>query len=312
MSVKICVQLLLLLLFLTACSDKLERLQEKAEHSDPEAMFELGGLYERGEGVEKKIYKALWLYLRAARGGNVEAQYKLGLLYRQKPFEDKAASVYWLSEAALAGHTDARYELARFYLKSEGAGRDLKEGATLLKKLAESGHRRAQNDLGSCYYRGSGVEKNYSEAFKWYEKSANQGEATGQFNLAVCYEKGQGTDKNLAEAVKYYKKAAAQGYAPAIFNLGLCYDLGSGVDRDLKKAAALYRKAAEKGYAEAQLALAECLMYGDGVDKNFRAIWRPSTILGSAMRWAMELRRAFQKHLSGIRNPQSRVMFRLS
>lgn len=70
---------LLALLFLGACSDKVDRVSElegRVGRLDAEAMFELAQFCERGDA--KSRGKALGLYRRAAWAGNAEAQYNLG------------------------------------------------------------------------------------------------------------------------------------------------------------------------------------------------------------------------------------------
>src|SRR5207247_159226 len=56
--------------------------QAAAERNDPEAEFGLGSLYELGLGNLKQNYKqADYWYRQAADHGNVEAQYRLSLIW---------------------------------------------------------------------------------------------------------------------------------------------------------------------------------------------------------------------------------------
>jgi hypothetical protein len=46
-----------------------------ADGGDPISQLDLGGFYDRGDGVERDDMKATAWYLRAAEGGNSEAQF---------------------------------------------------------------------------------------------------------------------------------------------------------------------------------------------------------------------------------------------
>ncbi|MCY3941853.1 MAG: tetratricopeptide repeat protein [Gammaproteobacteria bacterium] len=78
---------------------------------------------------------------RKARRGDVGAQYRLGVAYRD-------------------GHgTPVDHELAAFYFR----------------QAAEQGDAEAQFSLAMRYYKGEGVSKNMALAHKWFSQAAEQG-----------------------------------------------------------------------------------------------------------------------------------------
>lgn len=82
-----------------------------AQYGDHQACILLGDCYEQGLGVKKDINTAEAYYRRAAVSGNCEAQYKLGVLYRNR--RDYYPAKEWLKKAA-----DAGYRPAIDYLRS--------------------------------------------------------------------------------------------------------------------------------------------------------------------------------------------------
>ena len=92
-----------------------ELFSQAAEKGDPEAMFELGKLYEKGIGTEQDVARALALYQKAADLGFADAINDLGFLYYQgaigqKP--DKRKAVELFLKAADLRHPQAMYNVA--------------------------------------------------------------------------------------------------------------------------------------------------------------------------------------------------------
>src|SRR5438445_688560 len=60
----------------------LNQLRVRAEQGNVDAQFDLGFMYQNGDGVPKDSAQAVQWYRRAAEQGYAKAQYNLGLLYR--------------------------------------------------------------------------------------------------------------------------------------------------------------------------------------------------------------------------------------
>ena len=87
----------------------IEKLLQSAEQGDAKAQFNLGVMYDSGEGVPQDDHKALKWYRMAADQGDVNAQLHLALRYDRGigvPTDHKEAAK-WVRKAADLGHVDA-------------------------------------------------------------------------------------------------------------------------------------------------------------------------------------------------------------
>lgn len=100
----------------------------KSLPNDPRALFNLGQMYRRGEGVEPNHDAAIAYYERAAGMGHRSAQANLGTLYffASPPQPDKA--LHWWRMAAIAGEPHAQHMMGVIYVNGEHVERDLIKG----------------------------------------------------------------------------------------------------------------------------------------------------------------------------------------
>ena len=82
-------------------SDFKETLQV-AEQGNAEAQFNLGLMYDNGQGVRQDYAQAVQWYRKAAEQGYAEAQFNLGVMYAngQGVRQDHAQAVQWYRKAA--------------------------------------------------------------------------------------------------------------------------------------------------------------------------------------------------------------------
>lgn len=85
----------------------LQEWQPLAEGGDPEASYQLGILYYRGEGVLQDYGEAAKWFETAAEAGDADAQYNLGLMYAngQGVAKDLVRAHVWFTLAA-SGYAD--------------------------------------------------------------------------------------------------------------------------------------------------------------------------------------------------------------
>jgi len=204
------------------------------DFGDAIGLFEQGEKYKNGNGVEKDLFKAVYLYRKSAEQGYAPAQRMLG----------------------------------NCFMDGEGVIKDPGQAFYWIKKSFDQGFVPAINTMGYCYDLGIGVEEDKVQAFNYYKQAAEQGHSGAQCNLGICYERGNGTEADCVQAVHWYKKAAEQGFSNAQCNLGNCYKYGSGVEEDYIQAAYWYRKAAEQGDSQAQCYLGDFYRFGDGVEMD--------------------------------------------
>ena len=241
-----------------------------AEKGDATAQFNLGVMYDNGQGVEQDYAEAVKWYRKAAMQGVASAQLNLGIMYAngQGVTKDEYEAVKWFRKAAEQGDASAQFNLGVMYDNGQGIEQDYAEAVKWFRKAAEQGHASAQFNLGVMYDNGQGIKQDYAEAVKWFRKAAEQGSASAQFNLGIMYANGQGITKEENEAVKWFRKAAEQGDASAQYNLGVRYANGRGVPKDEYEAVKWFRKAAEQGSASAQYNLGIMYANGRGVPKD--------------------------------------------
>lgn len=222
---------------------------------------------------------------KVAEQGSVEAQKKLGRIYRYKDYKE---ALKWYHKAAEQGDVESQFVLGRFYSNGgfseyDEAKQDYVEAAKWYRKAAEQGDAGAQLRLGELYAAGEGVKQDYVEAAKWFRKAAEQGDAHAQEELGALYAIGKGVKKDYNEALKWYHKAADNrynegydGYVDYSY-IEDCEILGDlyAHTHDYTEAAKWYRKAVDNlkekdyGIVQSQLKLGLCYAFGKGVEQNF-------------------------------------------
>jgi hypothetical protein len=102
--------------------ESMEVRETYARAGDPSALFNLGLVYARGEGVEKDPAKAFAYFKAAADKGFPEAQYNLGICYYNGAgvAKDEKAAVRWCSAAARQGLLAAQTLMVRNYVTGTG------------------------------------------------------------------------------------------------------------------------------------------------------------------------------------------------
>ena len=110
-----------------------------------------------------------WFRL-AAEQGNPNAQYNLGKLYYrgQGMPRNYDLAADWLQKAADQDHLKAINHLGILYNRGLGVEADPKRGFELALRAAELGEPAAQLNLASQYVRGNGPEQDFVQALKWH------------------------------------------------------------------------------------------------------------------------------------------------
>ena len=117
-------------------------------------------------------------YTKAAEQGDSTAQHNLGYCYEKGNGIEKSLpkAVEWYTKAAEQGYAKAQCILSIYYAQGKGVDKDFAKAIIWCNKAVEQGYAKAQYLLGVYYYKGIGVEKNLSKAMEWYTKAAEQGE----------------------------------------------------------------------------------------------------------------------------------------
>lgn len=180
----------------------------------PRAQGLLGHCYFLGEGVSLDSEKAEELLCKAVEGGNTDALFDLGCLYRYH-YEIGSEAIHWFEKAGEAGSAYAYTCIGEIYREGEIISRNYARAYDYFKKAADDGDEDAQNYLGLMFLQGEHVQENDSKAFQYFKKAAEQDLAAAQCNLGKCYYYGWGTQPRMQLAQYYLKKAADQDFEPA-------------------------------------------------------------------------------------------------
>jgi TPR repeat protein len=90
-------------------------MQEYKKEDDPRAMYQIGYMYDHGEGVPQDNKSAVEWYLKAAEKGHARSQYRLGLFYATGTGVEKnlKESEKWYRKAAGQGFRPAKDALKK-------------------------------------------------------------------------------------------------------------------------------------------------------------------------------------------------------
>ena len=115
---------------------------------------------------------------REANAGDFRSHYFLGWMYQfgyGVPQNDRNAFLHFY-KAAMGGHVPSQTKVGYFYDRGIGTAQkpDDEIANGWYKTAANSGDEQAQYNLGLQFEFGRGLELNLVEAANWYEKAANQ------------------------------------------------------------------------------------------------------------------------------------------
>ena len=193
------------------------------EMSAQEALDRAGKAYEVGDYA-----RAAALVRKAADLGVAAAQFNLGLMYDkgQGVTRDYAQAMVWYRKAADQGLAPAQYNVGALYASGQGGRRDDVQAMSWVRRAAEQGYAPAQRSIGAMYESGQGVAQDYVQALIWFHKVADReipatdldavsAKAVAGFHIGTMYEAGHGVPKDEVQAAIWYQKAAALGDADA-------------------------------------------------------------------------------------------------
>ena len=129
--------------------------------------------------------------IKAAESGDADAQFDLGLMYNngQGVPKDYAEAVKWFRLAADQGFAKGQNGLGLMYNIGQGVPKDYAEAVKWYRLAAEQGNDFAQYALGNAYRYGDGVEQDFAEAVKWWQLAAEQGHEDAKQLAEECVRK---------------------------------------------------------------------------------------------------------------------------
>ena len=161
--------------------------------NDPEAQCMLGVMYLEGIGLRKDIDKAYEYLNKAATAENPEAMYRLGRLLERGEVQesdnrkkDIEKAIEYYQKAAIAGDLNALTDLAFLLENGKYVDKDVKEAHKLLRLAAKKNFPRAMNNLGIMLFNNvisEGIDSNDRKAFEYFMRAADQGYPKAFTNL---------------------------------------------------------------------------------------------------------------------------------
>ena len=121
-----------------------------------------------------------------------------------------------LQKAASQGSVEAQYRLGMMYRFAWGVEKDFVQARKYFEQAAAQEHAEAQAELGKIHKDGRGTKRDLALAAKWFERAARNSEGIAQLTLARMYEKGRGVPKDFALAWTWYSMAISNQYMDAM------------------------------------------------------------------------------------------------
>ena len=159
--------------------------------------------------------------VRAAESGHEGALYQLGLMYYRGEGvkKDRRKALEYCQEAGSKGLAEAQLHCGRMYLKGEGTKKDSKKALRWFEKAGNNSCREAWLICGRMYYKGTGTDADHAKALLWCEKAVAEADCPGNAEakyICAMILSAQGKPKEDREkGLLLMKEAADQGYKPA-------------------------------------------------------------------------------------------------
>lgn len=253
----------------TVSGTHFQQLMAKAKTGDAKAQFELGEMYDFGEGIEHNPVEAIRWYREAANKGYAPAQTRIGIAYGigECVPKDYMESARWYRMAADRGDAEAQFYLGEYCEQGKGLPQNFVEAVQWYRKSANLGYTFAQVRLGRMCEEGKGVIQDYADAMKWYRQAADRNDSNGQIAVALMYQGGYGVAQDHFQALSWFRKASTNPIAR--FEVALLYETGKGVRQDYVEALKLFRLAADQNYRPACLRVGMMYAQGKGLAQDY-------------------------------------------
>ena len=230
-----------------------------AKNGNVEAQYELANMYYNGENVEIDYKKAIEWYKLSAEKGLLDSQLKLGYMYYSGTNINKnlEEAMKWYSLAANNGDLDSQMMLGDMYYNGKKVGINYKKAEEFYKLAAKNLSDKAQCILGDMYFTGKETRW-YMITEKEFEDGYKLNKEDVQKNMGRLYIESNAVKRSCCKAIKYYKLSAEQGNSEAQYKLADIYKEGVGVEKDFEEAERLYTESAKTNFI-AQIKLADFL-----------------------------------------------------
>ena len=240
---------------------------EKQSHDD-KLQYRLGQMLHTGTGTEKDEKATAEYWEKAAKLGNVHAQYALAKLWLETNNGDVSKALQWLTKAADGGYAQAQYTLGKCYRDGIHVDKNMEQAVHLFLLSAEQNNEYAAYQLGKLYLAGEGIPKDAEQAVKWLKCAAEQRNAYAQYTLGKLYLCGEDVPQDIEKALDYLKASAEQKNEYASYQLGKLYLTGEVIPKDVETAVRYLETSAGNGNQFAQYALGKLYLQGKDIPRD--------------------------------------------
>lgn len=226
----------------------------ESDASDRAAMTLIAEIIVQGLGMRQDERRAAEWYELAARRGDPNAQFALGLmrLDGRGGRRDEAEARALLEQAAAQGHGPAAFNLALPLLASGGEA-ELRRAVPLLKLAAEQEVGDAQHALAVLMIEGRGVPRDEEAGADMMARAAANGSLAGEVEFAILQFAGRGIGRDERAAARLFARAAHRGNAIAQNRLARILLQGRWLPRDQVVAMGWHVAARAQGLADEAL-----------------------------------------------------------
>ncbi len=238
-----------------------------AELGVPAGQVSLGHCYAMGLGVPQDLNAAREWYRKGAIQDYVPGQIALADFLKASPIvsaRQEDTPSYWWEKAAREGDANAQYELGVFLFERGSISRY--QAVEWFKKAAEQGHPRAFFYYGWQLLFGQGILKNEGEGLTNLTRAYELNVTHATYVLGCYYYSryysntdtavlkqftvSSGDIDKFAEhmqmMLQLFRKAADQNHPLAMYMLGICYSCGRGVTMDEAASRQWFQRAFEE------------------------------------------------------------------
>ena len=158
---------------------------------------------------QEKFKKAL----PKAQAGNAEAQFDVGNMFEKGNgvARDETKAFEWYLKAAKQNHDKAAFEVGFAYLRGVGISKNYDKALKWLSSSAEYNNVRAYYFLGTMYEKGKGVSVNLDKALRWYTRASKGGYAVAEERVIEVTAKVKRADaRQQAKVINEQRKRQAR------------------------------------------------------------------------------------------------------
>jgi len=154
---------------------------------------------------QKDFAAAHAIYLTLAKNNDAKACYNLGLMYQDGDgvTQNLDEAVKWYTKSASLDYKEAQYQLASMVFRREIQSISYERAAQYYQQAAELGHVKSQLNLGILYYRGDVIAQDLAASLKWLNLAASNYNSEAQGYIANMYLQGVGVQEDTVKAAMW-------------------------------------------------------------------------------------------------------------